>query len=378
MTPLPHRIRHADQGFSIVEVMVAMVIGMIGIIVMMQVFALFEGQKRTTTGGTDAQTTGAIAMYEIEREIKQAGYGTSSFNMIGCDVTLLSGITLTALAPVTINYAGIPAGDPNTDTLLIAYSGTDGQTEGDNITGQPFNNVYAVATSTSFSINDVVIAQPKNLFVTPPAVRPACALTMTAVTNVTDPDVSVTAGIAGLTNGLLYNLGQAPTIKINAYAIRNGSLTVCNFMANDCGDPAQKANPQVWLPIASNIVSMKAVYGVDTSATIDGILDGPSTTLPAAVSTQCSLMRVPAVGIALVARNNQFNKEVVTNTAANAPAPPNAPTWMADNINPILGNPSPLGPGTAADENWKHYRYKVYETIAPIRNMNWQGVATGC
>ena len=48
-------------GFSLVEIMVALVIGMLGIIVMMQVFAMFEAQKRTTTGGDDAISSGSIA-----------------------------------------------------------------------------------------------------------------------------------------------------------------------------------------------------------------------------------------------------------------------------------------------------------------------------
>jgi prepilin-type N-terminal cleavage/methylation domain-containing protein len=39
------------SGFSLVEVMVAMVIALLGILVMTQVFSLFEGQRRTTSGG---------------------------------------------------------------------------------------------------------------------------------------------------------------------------------------------------------------------------------------------------------------------------------------------------------------------------------------
>ena len=45
--------RHA--GFSLVELMVAVVIGLIGKLVMFQVFAVSEGQKRTTASGGDGQ-----------------------------------------------------------------------------------------------------------------------------------------------------------------------------------------------------------------------------------------------------------------------------------------------------------------------------------
>jgi len=63
------------DGFSLVELMVGMVIGMIAIIVVMQVFSLSEGSKRTTTGGDDAQMSGAVALTMLQRDIRQAGYG---------------------------------------------------------------------------------------------------------------------------------------------------------------------------------------------------------------------------------------------------------------------------------------------------------------
>src|SRR3989338_7895818 len=84
--------RRHHTGFSLVEIMVGMVIGLLSTIIVMQVFATFEGQKRTTTGGSDAQTNGGVGLYTIERDIRMAGYGfadatgcalASSFNGVG-------------------------------------------------------------------------------------------------------------------------------------------------------------------------------------------------------------------------------------------------------------------------------------------------------
>jgi hypothetical protein len=118
--------------------MVAMVIGMLGLIIMMQVFSAAEGQRRATTGSGDAQSNGAMALYALQRDIRQGGYGFNAVNAFGCPLALPAPAsrTLAQLAPVIINppTADVPAGDANTDTLLIAYGNNEGPPEGDVIT----------------------------------------------------------------------------------------------------------------------------------------------------------------------------------------------------------------------------------------------------
>ena len=52
-------------GMSLVEILTAMLIGLIGMTVIMQVFSVSESRKRTTTGTSDAQITGTIAMLVV-------------------------------------------------------------------------------------------------------------------------------------------------------------------------------------------------------------------------------------------------------------------------------------------------------------------------
>jgi type IV pilus assembly protein PilW len=328
--------------------MVGMVIGMLAIIVVMQLFSLFEGQKRTTTGAGSAQNTGAIALYSLQRDIQQAGYGTSQLNLIGCSVTLTSTYTDSALAPVVINSADIPAGDANTDTLLVTYGNTNGPTEGDGITAQPSSSVYAVQTPTSFSANDIVIAEPQT--------RPSpCSLIMDTVSSISTPNVTVATGASGMANGTLYNLGKSPTVR--AYAIHSGKLTVCDFLTSNCGDATKTSDTTVWAPIASDIVSLRAQYGQDTSSPMDGIVDSYGQTSP---TTACGWVMVPAIRLALVARNGQYEKTTVTTAA---------PSWLGSASTPI---------DLTGNANWQHYRYKVFQTIAPLRNITVMGVQSGC
>jgi hypothetical protein len=53
--------RGRSRGFSLVELLVAAAIGIIASLAIFQVFAVFEGQKRTTTSGGEAQTSGTLA-----------------------------------------------------------------------------------------------------------------------------------------------------------------------------------------------------------------------------------------------------------------------------------------------------------------------------
>ena len=374
LNPSPRRA----AGFTLVEIMVGMVIGVLGMIIMMQVFTLSESQKRTTTGGGDAQSSGAIALFGLQRDLRQAGYGASDLKLVGCNVLLRAGVTLNSIAPVTINPASITGQDANTDTLLIVYGNTNGSPQGDGIVAQPASggtavapDIYAVQTPTSFNPGDQVIATPQTR-ATP------CNLSLASVAAVgtivgSSANVAVTAGtgVASMSNGTLFNLGQAP--KILAYAIRSGNLTQCNYLVNDCGNAANNANSAIWVPISNNIVSMKALYGRDTSAPMDGIVDVFDSTAPA---NACDWVKVSGVQLALVARNANFEKTVVTAVAD--PGPPyRSLAWDGD----TTSNPAAVAANNidlSANTTWQNYRYRVLQTVVPLRNLIWQGVQTGC
>ena len=356
-SPLVSRFNRTS-GFSLVEIMVAMVIGMLGMIVMLQVFGAFESQKRTTTGSADAMNAGAIALYGVQRDIRQSGWGmagTVESPLIGCVVAApgLNPAKDITLAPVTINSLIVAAGDANTDTLLVVYGNGNGTVEGDTIESIPTGQIYAVHTPTAFKNGDLVVAEPQ--------ARPIpCTLSMTSVTATPagPPNVNMTvaATVAGTTLGKLYDFGANP--KVQAYAIRSGNLTVCDYRVNDCS----LATAAFWVPIANNVVMLRAQYGRDTSVPMDGVVDIYDQTTPTP-DDACSWLRASALQVALVARNSQPEKTAVTAAA---------PTWMG-------GTPIDLTAGTvAAGFTWQNYRYRVFETIVPLRNITSIGASSGC
>lgn len=346
-------MNNSSRGFSLIEILVGLAIGLIGMLVMVQVFTLTETGKRTTSGGDEAQNAGAIALYTLQRDLRQSGFGITNAALIGCNVTLPSGVVINAIAPVTINHPDIPVGDANTDTLLTFSGNGNGAQQGDLIVTQTTPNdprSFTMASAAPYAINDQVIAQLGG------AVPGAgCNLNMEPITAITPatPSVSVATGLNGSTKGTLYHLGNTP--RIIAYAVRNGSLTSCNFMQSDCRSDALVDDSTIWVPITGNVVSLRADYGQDLSAAnMDAVVDTYNQTTP---GPGCGLSRILTTRIVLVVRNNSFDKADVTSTA---------PSWMGTANAPIVLN-------TLTD--WTHYRYKLFQTEIPLRNMI--GVANG-
>ena len=379
----PHRtsIRAAAQhGFGLVEVMVGMLIGMLAVIVMMQVFSVSEGYKRTTTGGSDAQNNGAIALHLLQREMRDSGHGVRSIELLNCSLKVLhpngTNWTIAGLGPVTINHPSITGADGGSDTLLVIYSSGNGAPEGELVQAQSADaKTYTVSSPTApaagtptYAVGDWVIAE------TQPTASP-CSVTMEKVTAKAAPsDVSVQNGTAGMLKGILFNLGSSP--RIQAYAVRAGNLSSCDYLANNCGDATKNSDTAVWVPMASNVVALRGQYGRDTSAPMDAIVDLYDQTTPA---TACAWSRVSALRVGLVARSALFEKTAVTGTASGLVPPPAWAGSEADNPAGSQALPFDMSLASiAASQSWQNYRYKVFETTIPQRNMAWMGVQAGC
>lgn len=365
MPPPPRR----QSGLGLVEVMVGMLIGILGMLAMMQVLGLSETQRRTSQGSGDAQSNGMIALYGLQRDISQAGYGIGSLDLLGCDLEVRSGLTLSNLAPLTINHAAIPPGDDDTDTLLIISGNSNGATEGDRINGVT-GNIYVVATPTAFNLDDWLIAAREN---TSQPRTVSCNLRLIQVTTAPSAaGVPVSFADSSLAQGRLYNLGQAPSLI--AYAIRNGSLTRCDLQLDDCTDTGSISDTSIWVPISGNIVSLRAQYGRDAATPVSASVASPAPSYATsqfdqvAPTNECQWLRTLAVRLVLVARSVQRDGAAVTGEA---------PTWYASTAgNPAGSAATPIDLSATGD--WQHYRYKTFQTVAPLRNITWMGVKSGC
>jgi type IV pilus assembly protein PilW len=367
----PH---HRQRGFSLIELMVSIVIGMFSVVVILQVLASTATSRRIAVGGGDAQLNSVAALRALSLDVEHAGLGLQSFNISGCTLGYtttsdLVAVTLPALAPVIVNPATsvIPSGDTNTDTLLVSTGNSGGPSEGDVITSATTTTAYVVTTPDSFFIGDQVVAAP--------AARAAtCALQAAKVTGFNGFSLTVTGGATGLPSGsIAFNLGGAPSVR--AYAIRNGDLVVCDYLLYNCGlatyasTYASTGSSPAWIPVASNIVSMRVQYARDssgitgTTSVMDGVVDTYDQTTPGAatIPVYCAWARVIGVRLALVARSQQFDKTTPTTSA---------PVWDGS-LKPDGTADLPLT--LSGFSAWQNYRYTTVQTMIPIRNAIWQG-----
>ncbi len=362
-----------QRGFSLVELMVGMVIGLLTVLVITQVMALSEGKKRTTALGSDAQVNGALALFAIQRDVQQSGYGADlSLSSLGCPVNYSYGGSAASsftLAPVVITDG--TSGAPDTITVIQGNSvgfSTPMVTTNDHAQS---DSHFTVMSSLGAVAGNMMISVPTNwnnttqectLFSITDTAGTGTALTATNLPHGTGtgnaawnqsstfPTAVVPAG------SLLLNMG--PMVK-RTYSINAaGNLQTADFSSATGASTTQELYPQ--------IVNLQALYGKDTVHTTGAVtVDTYDNVTP---TDNAHWRQVISVRVAVVARSNQYEKDVVTSTA---------PLWNVGGAIPVAGsttcytNSKCIALDVSGLTDWQHYRYKVYDTTIPLRNVLW-------
>lgn len=382
-------MRKFQSGFSIVELMVAALIGLIGSVVIFQVFAAFEGQKRATTSGGDAQSSVALAMHAIERDARQAGFGINDPTFFGCTIsaweetpagsgggpTGASAFTVSFL-PVLITHGSatpdaVSGGFPKPDSLTFLYGSSQlAHFPPKLIQGMvSAASNYRVSNRHGFELGDVLVAAELRGI----PLAPVCTMSQARVmptapgsSDVIDHSPGPYVVDAQTLNtrfnspGLgpnytadttrIFNLGRNPTI--NTYSVSDGQLIQRSFRTT--------ATP-LWttMPIIDDIVQIQARYGRDTNG--DNIVDNYDESFVPA--TPADWAQVLSIRIALAARVGQYEKDTVS--------APTITMWTDSSV-PPTSPPNLLPPVWTLTAEERHYRYRIIDTIVPIRNMIWK------
>jgi type IV pilus assembly protein PilW len=354
-----------NRGFSLVEIMVGIAIGLLGVLIIMQVSVVFEGQKRTTTTGSDAQTNGVTALYTVERDVRMAGYGLSALGALGCTVRRYydsAEIANLSLAPVVITNGA--SGAP--DSIRILASSKSGWSLPSRIT------VDHPAQATNIFLDTTLGIVEGDLLV---AFESGKDCTLMQATGIPNGNIQVhhqntsswnPPGGANIFPAGGYGVG-AQVLNLGAlinhtYSLEDGNLILDEYDSTD--------NSSTKRAVTADIVNMQAEYGFDTRAGIqtDPRVDRWSATMIDAdgsggtAGDAGDIARIIAVRMVIVARSPLMEK---TNASGVCDITTTSPTWMGGTVD-VSKNPD--GSGNA---NWKCYRYKTFENVIPLRNLLW-------
>jgi len=427
MRPLhPSRVR----GFSMVELMVAMLIGLIGMIIIFQVFEVSEGIKRSTTSGGDAQQNGAVALYVMEHDLRNAGMGFNDVPYAGCNVLAydskraVPAFTMT-LAPALICAPGSTAPGGSCPGTGIAGSTPDQVTvlygSKSLIADATMLNSNMTLGTDPVQVMNAYAFQPGDLLVLlePNSGKNCSLLEATSVASITvghlaagttyplsggtqvtarfnSPAPGIAYGGVGSSGNVtrVFNLGNvyeplgSPALPVyNTYAIdANNALALTQAFVSVT--PSAPSAPQT-SAVADNIVQLQAQYGLDDgtdngSVTFSGTFAPGDGLVDRFVSPAVFNNIVPppwqsliAIRLAIVARSALPEKplgsdgakcDATTDGTEATPGPDRRPRWSGGVIDvSASGNPDPASP-----LHWKCYRYRVFETTVPLRNWIWK------
>lgn len=362
----------SQQGLSLIEMLIGVLIGMITTVVVFQAFSLNERQKRVTTGAADAQTNGALALFSLERDVRMAGFGLETDFAAKCNTTYsyfdngggaagpIPGMD--AVAPLIITDGG-----GSSDQIAIVYFADPADS---NFSMPSYTTLRSTMPQPSAELNvsNTDGCKENSLAI----VQQAGNCMVMEVTQVQDSALKVqhNPGGAGTAAKPVYNPKNPYMVDNNWPAFAKDAVVRCGFSrptqrtyrlnasrALEVADTGAAA-----LSLAPEIVSLQAQYGISDTANSNKVTAWSDATgaWAAPALTRELGKRIKAARVAVVARSSEYEKpQPGQGCATTTQAMLDAWSDWAD-FSSVKALP-----------DWQCYRYKAFETVIPLRNMLW-------
>lgn len=419
-----------SRGFSLIELLVAMAIGLIVTLAVTSVLVRSEGSKRSSTSVNEINQTGAYAAFALDRTIRSAGSGYSQRWSVdyGCLLDAAKGGTALLPIPSAISASSAFTGLKTASTalpirlapLIIAkgYADTGTETRGDVLLvmagsagagelPQPVNT--GSVTTTNLQLPNTLGYRTDDLVLLADPAQTSCMLQQVKFTTTppsatfapsspqpggsTDQELPFGDGGAGYyrQSGTNVNL---TAFGANTLAIQLGSATDNRpqFVAYGVGQDRTlysydlfeplpgSSNPDT--PVADGVLELRAIYGIDTTNPPDGTVDAwvpatgnflASTLLDGSAASKSRLRRIVAVRVGMILRTSLQEKAPATS----ASGPTDVESFsqaIAANLTLFSGYSDPSGTSltytrTLATTDEKRYRYRAVESTIPLRNV---------
>lgn len=351
-----------QDGLSLVEVLIALVIGLLTVLVVVNLMSNYSSQQRTARAVDDAQMNALLGLHRLEQDLRIAGHGLSINELQSCTSLFTyfgnaAGTTPAPIANFTTAAVSITDGGSGTDSLTVRFAeSVRGIRPADMTTdmASPTANLV-VNTPFGFRQNDLVLVSNA---------AGQCALRQITAAVPTSPPFTLTAASSGAAtynppSGVATGSPTWPTYlgassSVRVYAL--GGLTVRGYAVTAQGLVSRNMNDTTDTPVSADIVDLQAQYGISASASSSTITEWVSATGGWAAPTLADRKRIRAVRIALVARSGE--RALADVSPAAIELWPQATT----------GQLSAVQNFTVPD---RRFRYRVLRTVIPLKNLLW-------
>jgi type IV pilus assembly protein PilW len=382
-------------GMTLIELMVALAVGLGVTLAVTTLLIASENQKRTTTSTNDAEQTGAYVFHALDGVLRGAGsaiaesaYPTPDAGVLGCKLNAGGILPRTGAFPAPFGapfLGGAPSNLRVAPLLIAKGQSPDGFSDvlvvmgGSGSAGGVSRQVTVAGSSTSVTLDNAVgfvqndlflVSQNgtndcllEQVFVTPVAGSSTLTLSNTLPYYTTGTTTTIST-LASSTASFVTPLGNAAANNLQFELIgtdANHTLYSYDLLQNQnlvqtpgSGDQAQA--------IADGVYQIHALYGIDTNG--DGKQDtwadpgAAGYDINTVMLSEPTMRKIVSVRVALVLRGEYYDKN-----------PNTSPATLT------LFSGLPYGGGNAFQEIVtlsaadQHYRFRVFEFTVPLRNM---------
>lgn len=338
------------RGGSLIDVLIGLAVAMLTLAVVYEVFLTADTVRRNAASVADAQGNAAFTLFALASQIGNAGAGWASAAQF-LDTCPVVTDAATTLRPIDVLITdGGAAG--RSDTLVVRQSFA-------RAAAMPAAFASATPAGTNLRIESPGGFDPGDRMV---------AITRTgdcAVAQATAVSVPV-AGVVDIAHtgipvdlpvtSVLVNLGAAARASSVRFDVASAVLRSTDIVNGDAP-----------VPLASNVVNLKFQYGIDADG--DGALDtwvraeagGPWSPAALLAAPRATLERIKAVRIGIIVRSDRIERALTGDFR-----------WVLfdceqDDKSACPGRLEGTFPATAGGG----YRYRILETIVPLRNVIW-------
>jgi type IV pilus assembly protein PilW len=413
--PVGSSITRRQGGFTMVELMVAITIGLVLSLAVTGTILTMGRQFRVVGANAAAQGNAQIALALLDSAGRSAGAGFFNSGQPLCSVwnAWKDGTVIAngdVFMPAFIEDSG---SDSESDTLVFTSSNSAGALSGIPLVGSAASagGNLLVSNVGNIADEDLALVGVPGLADTPctlfqlteePTVLlgVACGASATqckilprtgSTTGYNPPDPAMVFASAPVYGAETSASAVGPAVVNRLGSIqRQGFTVLCNSLvqydamepvlptctqnplafAKGVGASASSPEPNA---LAMDVVLMHAQYGVTDVATSDVVTSWVDATGSWATPSATDAARIKAVRVVVVVRSKEAESTDVSEpcTAASAASGVvnNGPCSFQDAAAPVID----LSPSSAlpSGKTWQNYRYRVHRAVIPLRNVIW-------